>query len=419
MADIAAAADTGWKGYSLAERDRRWNGVRSNAASAGFDCILIPKGNRLDSRYLTQLVGTGNGGVGMILPSDGRPPLVLSESGAGGLPPGMIQWVPDSQLRGIRGGDRPRWGQPTVDALLELGMERARIGVAGLGPGLYAHGRTADGVVNYTAFAEVVQKLPNAIFEDATDVIGKVRAVKSEEEIACLRRAVAIAEAGIEEMVELAKPGVDEAVLYGRVTGRLMELGSEHYGRARSDWLSHGWALETGPSFKEAFRFSEPPIGRRLQKGSIVMNEISASWGAMVAQEVQPIVVGPILDEWKPAFDLQRHVWESGLEKMKPGLAYQELLEFVREIPAPSGYRITVTMHGRGAGDDGPVITPSTSNEKLAGMYMEPGNAWVWKPAVIKGDHEIHAQVGGTVLLTDKGAERLFTRPIGVISSAS
>lgn len=419
MPDIPAAADVGWNGYSLAERDRRWNAVRANAARAGIDCILVPKGNRLDARYLTQLVGTGNGGVGMILPTDGRPPIVLTESGAGGLPPGMTQWVPESQLRVIRGGDRPRWGQPTVDVLTELGMERARIGVAGLGPGVYAHGRTADGVVNYTSFAEVVRKLPDGTFEDATDVVGMVRVVKSEEEIACLRRAAAIAEAGIEEMIAVAKPGVDEAVLYGRVTGRLMELGSEHYSRARSDWLSHGWALETGPSFAEVFRFSEPPIGRRLQVGSVVMNEVSASWGAMVAQEVQPIVVGPIHDEWRPAFDLQRQVFEAGLERMKPGLGYPQFLEFIRGIPAPPGYRIRVTMHGRGAGDDGPVITPSTTDEKLQGICMEAGHAWVWKPSVVKDDGEVHAQFGGTVLLTEHGAERLFARPIGIVSSMS
>jgi len=417
MADIPAAADAGWNGYSLAERDRRWNAVRANGARAGLDCILSPKGNRLDARYLTQMIGTGNGGVGMILPTDGRPPVVLTELAGGGLPPGMTEWVSPSELRRIRGGDRPRWGQPTADALTDLGMDRGRIGVAGLGPGVYAHGRTADGVVNYASFAELTRRLPNATFEDATDVVGIVRSVKSEEEIACLRRAAAIAEAGIEEMIALAKPGVDEAVLYGRVTGRLMELGSEHYSRARSDWLSHGWALETGPSFKEAFRFSEPPIGRRLELGTVIMNEVSASWGAMVAQEVQPIVVGAIPDGWTTAFDLQREVFDAGLERMQPGLSYSEFLQFINSISEPPGYRIRVTMHGRGAGDDGPVITPSTTNEKLMGIRMEAGNAWVWKPSVVKEDGEVHAQCGGTFVLTERGAERLFARPIGIVSS--
>jgi hypothetical protein len=44
-----------WSGYLLAERDRRWQAVRENAGKAGFGCILIPLGNGVDGRYMTQL----------------------------------------------------------------------------------------------------------------------------------------------------------------------------------------------------------------------------------------------------------------------------------------------------------------------------------------------------------------------------
>src|SRR5439155_11175914 len=37
-----APANSAWKGYSLAERDRRWEAVRANAAKAGFDCVFVP-----------------------------------------------------------------------------------------------------------------------------------------------------------------------------------------------------------------------------------------------------------------------------------------------------------------------------------------------------------------------------------------
>ena len=69
------------------------------------------------------------------------------------------------------------------EALLDLGMERARIGVVGLKGGSVTHCSSIDGVVNHTALAQVMSKLPNATFGDATDVIGLVRYVKSEEEI--------------------------------------------------------------------------------------------------------------------------------------------------------------------------------------------------------------------------------------------
>ena len=39
---MEAAADITWSGYSLAERDWRWQRVRDNAAKAGFECIFVP-----------------------------------------------------------------------------------------------------------------------------------------------------------------------------------------------------------------------------------------------------------------------------------------------------------------------------------------------------------------------------------------
>lgn len=406
MAEIQAAADTGWKGYSLAERDRRWNAVRANAARDGLDCVMVMKGNRIDARYLTQIMETG-----IILPTDGRPPVVFNERGQ------KNTWAPE--VRRIRGRDRPQWGAIVADILTELGMDKGRIGVSGMGPGTVTHARAADGVMNYGSFAEVLRRLPNATFVNATDAVGFARYVKSDEEIECLRRAVAIAESAIEVMVENAKPGVDEAVVYGRVTGRLMELGSEHYCRARTDWTSHGFAYKPGPLGTEGTRFTDPPIGRRLEKGTYITNEVSTIWGAMVAQEVQPILVAPIPEEWQRAVELQRKVFYGGLERMKPGLKYIEFIDYIqKEIPMPSGFRATVTMHGRGAGDDGPLVTSRSQNEKIRDLTMEKGNAWVWKPAILSDDGKIEFQFGGTVALTEKGGETLFTRQPGLVSTA-
>lgn len=39
---MESPADIAWRGYSLAERDWRWQAVRANAAKAEFDCIFVP-----------------------------------------------------------------------------------------------------------------------------------------------------------------------------------------------------------------------------------------------------------------------------------------------------------------------------------------------------------------------------------------
>ena len=379
-----------WAGYSIAERDRRWNAVRAEAERAGFDCVFVPLGNGIDGRYLTQLRAAS-----VVLPTDGRPPIVITDRGA------INDWVPEPRHT------RRAWAEMMAEALIDAGMERARIGVVGLRGGKVAHVRAIDGVVNHSSYAEVVRQLPNATFEDATDVVGMVRYVKSDEEIACLRRSTQIAEAGVEEMAELARPGVDEAVMYARVTGRMLEMGSE--------WVP--LAMYTGPiDGPEPERHTNPPLGRRLQANDLITNEVSASFGVQVAQEDQPILLGPIPDAWRPVIDLQREVFEAGLERMKPGTTFGELIDFVNGYGARRGMKTLILMHGRGAGDDGPLLTPRALGENIRDLRIEKGNAWVWKPYAMSADERIQFVWGGDVLVTDGGGEVLFKRPHGMVS---
>ena len=106
---MEAAADITWGGYSLAERDWRWQRVRDNAAKGGFDCIFVPlcvdgrnlhlsleqsRGTRSDCRFLTQLENAA-----VILPTDGRKPIVISirKPGINGCPTSGLWMIPGAR----------------------------------------------------------------------------------------------------------------------------------------------------------------------------------------------------------------------------------------------------------------------------------------------------------------------------------
>jgi Xaa-Pro dipeptidase len=396
--------ETTWKGFSLAERDRRWNAVRKNAAQAGFDCILVPlcldgrnyhlsleqaHGARSDCRYLTLLDNAA-----VILPTDGRQPVIISDLEGNA-------WVPE-----IRPVTRS-WGAAMAEALLECGMEQARIGVTALERGRVTHGRAYAGVVNHTSYIELLRRLPNAKFEDDHDVVGLARYVKSSEEVDCLRRGAAIAAAGIEEMVRVARPGLDETVLYASVMRRMLELGSEYY----------PLALYTGPLDSGRLpRFEEPPIGRRLQTMYRIHNEVDAVWGGLIAQEQQGIVLGPIPDEWQRVVELQRDLFCAGLEQMKPGVGFSEFVDSTNGFGEKRGLKSQTLMHGRGYGDDGPLVTPQDRGERVRDVVMQEGNVFVWKPIAKSSDDKIEYSWGGCVLVTEKGGVQLVQRTPGMIS---
>ena len=402
---METVANITWKGYSLAERDWRWQRVRDGAAKAGLDCVFVPlcvdgrnlhlsleqaRGTRSDCRFLTQLANAA-----VILPADGRAPIVISDQETGN------EWVPE-----FRAADGS-WGKSMADALLDLGMERAHIGVSGLRLGFYTHGRAFHGVVNYSSYVEVLQRLPNATFENATDIVGYARYFKSEEQIACLRRGAAIAAAGIEKMIELARPGMDEGVLYTQVMRRMLELGSEYY----------PMALYTGPhSDRRLPRFEDPTEGRFLQPGYRIANEVDAVFGGLIAQEQQPIMLGPIPDPWQPAIDLQRDLYWAGLEQLTPGRSFAEFMDFVNGFGGKRGLKSLVLMHGRGYGDDGPLFTPQNTGERNRDVRIEKGNVFIFKPIAHSADGSFETSWGGCVVVTEKGGEPLVKRTPGMIS---
>lgn len=383
-------ADVTWRGYSLAECDRRWSAVRANAAREGIDGVFVPYGNRQDARYLTQMADAA-----AVLPTDStKSPIALNDRGA------TNDWLAD-----VRAANRS-WGGAMAQMLLDAGMERARIGVSGLRDGKVSHVRAYDGVVNYSAYAEVLRQLPNATFVEATDVVGFARYVKSEEEIECARRASQIAVAAIDEMIEVARPDVDEAYLYARVMAKMMELGSEH----------HHWAIRTGPLDSEGTRFTDPPVGRRLRRGTYITNEVDAVWGGIITQEDQPILLGPIPEEWKPVIDLQRQVFEAGLIHMKAGVAFGDLIDYINGFGDTRGGATRILMSGRGTGDDGPLLTPRSSGEHIRDVQLQYGNVFVWKPHALSQDQRRSYSWGGAIVVRDGGAEMLVKREPGLVT---
>jgi Xaa-Pro aminopeptidase len=379
-----------WSGYSLAERDRRWRAVRENASKAGFDCILVPLGNGVDGRYMTQLRCSA-----MALPTDGRPPIVIADRRSNNA------WVPEPWQTGRE------WAEPMAEALLDLGMERARVGVVGLKGGSVTHCSSVDGVVNHTALNQVMSKLPHATFEDATDVVGQVRYVKSDEEIVFVRRSAAVAEEGLDELINLARPGVDAGLLYADVIARLLESRSEYYPLALT--------IEPVGTLKP-IRYTNPPIGRRLESNSLINNEVNAILGAQLTQLCQPILLGQIPDEWKPVIELQKEVYEASLTLLKPGTTIGAPKEFVNTFGATRKMKTVIQMQGCGYGDDGPLLTPKSRPDGLRDLRIEKGNAFVWKPIAMTSDERIQFAWGGPVIVTDRGCEALFTRPHGMVS---
>ncbi|HEX7232626.1 MAG TPA: M24 family metallopeptidase, partial [Candidatus Binatia bacterium] len=296
--------------------------------------------------------------------------------------------------------------EPMSEALLVLGLERARVGVAGLNGGTVTHCRSIDGVVNHTALAHVMAKVPSATFHDATDVIGFVRYVKSHEEISFIRESAKVANAGLEELIRLARPGVDAGILYADVLSHMLELCSEYTPLALTIGSIHDGT---------AGRHCNPPIGRRLQAADLITNEINAIRGAEATQVSQPILLGKLPETWQPVIALQREAYEAGLSMIKPGTTFGALFDFINGLGGEQGMETVLQLSGCGYGDDGPRYSAETRSDRAHDLVMVAGNVFTFQPIAMTRDRKIQFSRGGPVLVTGDGCEALFKRENGIV----
>ena len=149
----------------------------------------------------------------------------------------------------------------------------------------------------------------------------------------------------LDELIKLARPGVDAGVLYADIIARLLELRSEYY----------PLVMTTDPiETLMPKRYTNPPIGKRLEKNTLITNEVNGISGAQLTQVCQPILLGDIPSAWKPVIELQKGVYEAGLKLIKPGTTIGALREFVNEFGAKRNMKTLIQMQGCGYGDDGP-----------------------------------------------------------------
>jgi len=76
-----------------------------------------------------------------------------------------------------------------------------------------------------------------------------------------------------------------------------------------------------------------------------------------------------------------------------------------------AGARGDLNMHGRGAGDDGPIITAHAKSARQLGVTLQENMVFICKPSAIAADGKSLSTWGDTIVVTATGGKRLGTRP--------
>ncbi len=388
--------------FSIAERDRRWLAVRALMREQNLDVIVTPQNSghsadyQANTRYLTHC-GGGEPDVAAVFPIEGEVTAIATSAAPRW--PTVQDWVTDVREA------RRNYGRAIVERLKELNVERSRIGITALGD--VEGTRTPEGTIFYGTWKQIREAFPQADLVDATAILDEVRYVKSQEEINVLVKSMEINELAMQAEVETAKAGVKDWEVWAAVHYAMTRNGSEL--PVHCFWVSG----------RNPKRTLTRPSMRLLERGDVIINEIEASWIGYRSQGVQPVFVEVVNPVQAELIKVQREVFNRVLENLKPGVTVGELADLTKRTAASAasktgpaaGARADLTMHGRGAGDDGPIITPHARSPKQLGVAMRENMVFICKPSAVSADGEYICQWGDTVMVTKNGGRRLGKRP--------
>jgi Xaa-Pro dipeptidase len=237
---------------------------------------------------------------------------------------------------------------------------------------------------------------PNAELVDGELAMRTARRIKTSEEIAALRGAARVAQAGLVAALSELVPGSTEQSL----TGSMLEAMAAG-GVSTSATQDGAWITSRTHPWRQGRR------DRRVATGDLVAFASGALADGYVGEVGRTVAVGevPGADElyWR-----SNVLWRKLVDACRPGAAAGDLLAAYEA----AGERLPPmpVAHGLGLGFDPPVVSPdlpaTSAEERLDPGTVIAVTGYVWEQgvgAVYQRD---------AVLITDEGPEVLTTSPL-------
>lgn len=349
--------------------------VRQAMRDEGLSTLLVYDSGRHNFlrmnyvAYITDFIGIGPTTI-LVLPLDHTPVLYLS-------PVWDIarakeeSWVTDAR--------------PLSEFWTRLPNIRGKVGLAG------------RETMSAALHEEIVTSLIDAPV-NAKDIIETIARTKSDFELERLRRAAQIADAGVQALHAEARPGLKEFELAAIVEYRMRYLGAEdNFGMVVAN--NHNQALH-------------PPTDRVVQRGDIIIGEITPCIGGLFVQICRTMVLGHPAPVVLDKYAILKTAMGLGMDAAKTGAPASAIATVINGTLSEAGYEkycrppfMRVRGHGLGCGSSAPGNLEDGNHTKL-----EEGMTFIIHPNQYLPETG-YMTLGDTVVMTPRQAEPLTRSP--------
>lgn len=250
-----------------------------------------------------------------------------------------------------------------------------------------------DASLLHVEYLDLCSTFPNVKFVGVSDVIGAMRAVKTDEEIAIIKRATQISDKVLLSLQKFIKQGVTEKEVRDELEYQMRLLGAE------------GPAFDSIVAFGEHTAIPHAHCGeKKLEKGDFILIDFGAKVDSYCSDMTRTMSFGEPSSKLKAIYSTVQFAQKYTLDGIKSGLTGKEVDSFAREYLRARGLGDYFT-HGSGHGlglniHEYPSLAASSTDVLQENMVItcEPG-------VYIKGLGGV--RIEDTVIVKNDGIEIL------------
>ncbi|MCP4073306.1 MAG: aminopeptidase P family protein [Hyphomicrobiales bacterium] len=250
----------------------------------------------------------------------------------------------------------------------------------------------------------LAKAFPSAEFTDAHAIISSTRLIKTEDEIAKLKRAIEISEAALEATLQEVKEGQSEKQIEAILLKQLFAHGA--------DGLSFDPIVAAGDNSAQPHASARHDY--RIKKGDALLIDFGASWQGYNADITRTFFIGEVSDFDRAFYDSVLAANERGKQVARSGVTAHQVddaVQIVLENSQFSEFRRHKTGHGLGLDvHEAPQIMRSNT------QILEPGMVFTIEPGLYRTG-ECGVRIEDDVVVTENGIECLtgFPRQLRII----
>ncbi len=263
-------------------------------------------------------------------------------------------------------------------------------------------GVTDWNIFPYAIFVDLQQAAPEAKMIPADDVLLRVRAIKSEYELAVIRKAYRITEQAIIDALNGVSEGQTEWEIETQAHITMRRMGAE--GTSYPIWVC------SGPNTHQSLCRS---TNRRIKRNELVQLTFGARHMGYCGNMCRPFSIGDPPEKAHKLMSVALEGVEGALRDIRPGVAAREVFKNYHDTLARYGFE-EFTLYGPAHG---------TGTSEVEGLWLGAGSDTVIQPGmqfnvdIWLSDGEYGLRYEDGILVTENGIEELtsFRREIIIL----